>query len=206
MDFFLRRLAIVAARRFCAFSLPQVGQPCPFARVWITACHWCPLKHIQATFLPLPGDTVSGVRGRFARSSQSGISSGLRAASDRSELTWFPAQYGQPLPLFRLEIAARHSCPSEHFHHTFRSLPAVTAAGVSLPFFIPCHSGIKCGQTDSSDRSGVIRFPAQNRHPFPRARLSTFACHSCPSPHIHQYVLPLWGGISAGVRLPLFRL
>ena len=36
------------------------------------------------------------------------------------------AHIGQPVPLIRIYTEACHSCPSEHFHHTFFALPQVT--------------------------------------------------------------------------------
>ena len=99
-----------------------------------------------------------------------------------------------------------HAWPFSHSHHAFRLLPgvtccgvklplrvgchcdAITASGVSAPFFFRSHWTASCGCSEArSLNPGRTFCPAQNGQPaFDVTRLATLACQLCPFGHLHQ--------------------
>lgn len=75
-----------------------------------------------------------------------------------------------------------HSCAGfwEHLHHTFRAEATVMSLGVSVPFFVGCHSLARTGEATASDLSDVNVHELQNGHPVPLfVRGCILASHSC---------------------------
>ena len=75
------------------------------------------------------------------------------AASLMPFIMMFFEQIGHPFPTVRLLTSVRHSCPSEHSHQIFLLDFGSTSAGVSLLFFVGCHSEANVGLTVSKSFS-----------------------------------------------------
>lgn len=73
-------------------------------------------------------------------------------------------------------------------HHTRRLEYALTASGVSAPFFFRSHCSASCGCSEARSLNPDRTFcPAQNGQPaFDVTRLATLACQLCPFGHLHQ--------------------
>ena len=98
-------------------------------------------------------------------------------------------QYGQSLSLFtRWAMTAQKECPLSQSHHTRRLEYALTASGVSAPFFFRSHCSASCGCSEArSLNPGRTFCPAQNGQPaFDVTRLAALACQLCPFGHLHQ--------------------
>ena len=90
----------------------------------MAAFQLCPFSHFHHTLLLDPAITWFGVSGAFFWISHSEAIFGSTVARSFSpSITLWPAQYGQPWPLFRLDITASHSCPFLHTHHELCCLP-----------------------------------------------------------------------------------
>jgi hypothetical protein len=119
-----------------------------------------------------------------------------------------PAHIGQPLPFFRLNTSACHSCEGsrEHRHQTFLLLPGVTASGVRTSFLSGCHSSASSGRSARNEVVGVATRPWHIGQPVPFFRFETTASHSWEGSmeHSHQTFLWLPGVTASGVRPPFF--
>jgi hypothetical protein len=110
----------------------------------------------------------------------------------------------------RLATVARHSWsePRGHFHQTWRPDPAEQSSGVSLPFFVGCHSAASSGCSEPSEFVTLARWPLHIGQPWPLTkRVLTVACHTWSGPRgqRHQTLRTLPAVTSAGVSDP-FRL
>src|SRR5208337_1108397 len=97
---------------------------------------------------------VSGVSCPFLMGCHSAAMSGRIVAKVFDGTTTKPWQQPQPFPeIARLPMMACHSWSFilEHFHHTFRSEPAVTSFGVRVPFLDGCHSATRWGWDISNE-------------------------------------------------------
>nr|WP_257131487.1 hypothetical protein [Bacillus thuringiensis] len=81
-----------------------------------------------------------------------------------------PEQYGQlvgleTFPLWLIVASHSWSSPFEHFHHTFIFALLVTSYGISVPFFVGCHSLATLGSTYASELSLPTLLPEQYGQP-----------------------------------------
>ena len=100
--------------------------------------------------------------------------------------------FGQPIPfdfVERVAICASHSWPFSQRHQTFLLLPAITSAGMRVPFFVGCHSAASQGCVVArSLNPGSTFLLAQYGHPVALLPALSFgvACHSWPFSQRHQ--------------------
>ena len=141
------------------------GQPLPWVRALVAACHAWPAGHNHHTFLGEPAVTRSGAR--------SLLRLGCHWAASSADI-------GHPLPPVRCWTLADHVCPSGHCHQTFLPDPAVNWSGVSAPLSVGCHWA-----TSSFGIGSPVR-PAHLGQPPPRVRLWILASRVWPSGHSHQ--------------------
>ena len=132
------------------------------------------------------------------------LKKGKNVCKELSLWTLLSLQYGQPLPLDLSATLLFHSWPFSHCHHIFLLDPSVTSSGVSLPFFVGCHSLANWGFLVAKDVSLATRLPEQYGQPLPFDLLQTTASHSWPLLHCHHTFLLDPSVTSSGVILPFF--
>lgn len=202
----LRRTTSMAAPRFGGLAdcsvriavhwlsgLPaQTGQPqrCFPVRLLMTDFHAWPFSHSHQAFRLLPDVTCCGVKLPLRVGCHcDAITGSLVSRSLNPGRTLRLVQYGQSLSLFtRWAMTAQKECPLSQSHHTRRLEYALTASGVSAPFFFQSHCSASCGCSEArSLNPGRTFCPAQNGQPaFDVTRLATLACQLCPFGHLHQ--------------------
>lgn len=117
----------------------------------------------------------------------------MAGASEASELlrqTARPLQKGQPrssVPRVATGVCHLWSGAFGHLHQTRRLEPAVTSAGVSVPFLAWSHSRAAAGARAAREFDQANRLPEQNGQPRPLRWLG-LACHrwSSAAGHRHQ--------------------
>lgn len=91
-------------------------------------------------------------------------------------------------PVHTMGNDAQKECPLSQSHHTRRLEYALTASGVSAPFFFRSHWTASRGCSEAKSLNPDRTFcPAQNGQPaFDVTWLATLACQLCPFGHLHQ--------------------
>ena len=155
----------------------------------MTDFHAWPFSHSHHAFRLLPGVTCCGVKLPLRVGCHcDAITGSLVSRSLNPGRTLRLVQYGQSLSLFtRWAITAQKECPLSQSHHTRRLEYALTASGVSAPFFFRSHCSASCGCSEARSLNPDRTFcPAQNGQPaFDVTWLATLACQLCPFGHLH---------------------